>query len=312
MKNKVKLIGKKINDLEKNLENCSICPRNCRVNRVAGQIGYCGAGLRAVTYTSFLHRGEEPAISGKMGSGTIFFSGCNLRCVYCQNHKFSHSIQGEVLTRQALCSLMLKLQKEGAHNLNLVTPAHFMPQILRALSMALSRGLNIPIVYNTSSYEKKEIIELLSGIVDIYLADLRYIDGEVASLYSNAKDYPFYAKQSILEMYKQQPEPVFDSGLLKEALVIRHLVLPGYIEESKRILEWIKKNTPNAILSLMFQYQPYHKAGNYLPINRTVSREEYNKLIGFLKGLDLNGWVQDLISEESLAGVHFKPSAKKS
>ncbi|MFA6282220.1 MAG: radical SAM protein, partial [Candidatus Omnitrophota bacterium] len=253
MHDKIKLIEKRINSLEKSLESCSLCPRACGINRLDGQKGYCGVDSRVVVYTSFLHRGEEPAISGDTGSGTIFFSGCNLGCVYCQNYKFSQAIQGNVLTSLELCDLMLNLQKQGARNINLVTPTHFLPQILKALEAAFSKGLNIPIVYNTSGYEKKDIIENLSGIIDVYLADFRYFDVDTASLYSNAKDYPFYAKESILEMDKQKPDPIFNGKLLKEGLVIRHLVFPGHIDESKKILSWIKQNTPKALLSLMFQ-----------------------------------------------------------
>lgn len=310
MNEKIKLSKKISDDLAKILEHCDLCPRACRINRTVGQKGYCCADSDMVVYTSFLHRGEEPAISGNAGSGTIFFSGCNLRCVYCQNYKFSHSIQGTIMSHLELSNLMIGMQENGAHNINLVTPTHFLPQIIKALHLAFVNGLTIPIVYNTSSYERKEIIQKLNGMVDIYLADIRYFDDNVSKLYSNAKDYPFNAKESILEMYKQKPEPAFDDDLLKEALVIRHLVLPGYIEESKKILSWIKQNTPGAILSLMYQYQPYYKAKDYPNINRTVSRDEYVELNKFMTALDLDGWVQDLAPQENLAGVYFKEEPK--
>jgi putative pyruvate formate lyase activating enzyme len=308
MKNKIKLIENVVEDLEKTLADCCICPRVCRVNRKDGKKGYCKASDSLVVYTAFLHRGEEPGISGDTGSGTIFFSGCNLGCIYCQNYKFSHSIKGSVLTCAQACDLMLKLQEEGASNINFVTPTHFLPQILNSLSMAFSKGLNIPVVYNTSGYEKADIIKKLNGIVDIYLTDFRYFYDITAARYSNAKDYPAYAKESILEMYRQKTKPELKGDLLKKGLIIRHLALPGHIEESKQILSWIKQNTPGAFLSLMFQYQPYHKADKYPEINRTVSREEYDELNAFLKDLDIDGWVQDLKSEEKLAGVHFKSS----
>jgi len=274
MKNKIKLIENVAKDLEKALSDCCICPRACHANRKDNKKGYCKVGASLVVYTAFLHRGEEPGISGDTGSGTIFFSGCNLGCVYCQNYKFSHSIEGSVMTPAQVSDLMLKLQEGSASNINLVTPTHFLPQILNSLSIAFSKGLNIPIVYNTSGYEKKDIIKKLDGIVDIYLTDFRYFNDMTSSQYSNAKDYPSYAKESISEMYKQKSKPVLKGELLKEGLVIRHLVLPGYIEESKQILSWIKQNTPGAFLSLMFQYQPYYKADKYPAINRTVSKEE--------------------------------------
>ncbi|MFA5270919.1 MAG: radical SAM protein [Candidatus Omnitrophota bacterium] len=305
MKNKIKLIENVAEDLEGFLSDCCICPRACHVNRKDGKKGYCKAGVCLVVYTAFLHRGEEPAISGDTGSGTIFFSGCNLACVYCQNYKFSHSIEGSAMTPAQVCDLMLKLQEEGASNINLVTPTHFLPQILNALTMAFPKGLNIPIVYNTSGYEKKDIIRKLDGIVDVYLTDFRYFYDATGAKYSNAKDYPFHAKESISEMYRQKSKPVFKDELLKEGLVIRHLILPGHIEESKQVLSWIKQNIPGAFLSLMFQYQPYHKANKYPVLNRTVSKEEYIEVNKFLKELDLDGWVQDLIPEEKLAGVHF-------
>lgn len=306
MKNKIKLIESVAEDLDRSLSDCCICPRACHINRKNNKKGYCKAGASMVVYTAFLHRGEEPAISGDAGSGTIFFSGCNLGCVYCQNYKFSQSIEGSVMTPTQVCDLMLKLQEEGASNINLVTPTHFLPQILDSLSMAFSKGLNIPIVYNTSGYEKKDIIKKLDGIVDIYLTDFRYFNDTISGQYSNAKDYPHYAKESIAEMYRQKSKPAFKGELLKEGLVIRHLVLPGHIEESKQVLSWIKQNTPGAFLSLMFQYQPYHKADKYPDINRTVSKEEYDELNTFLKNLDIDGWVQDFKPEEKLAGVHFK------
>lgn len=306
MKNKIKLIENAAKGFEGAMSDCVICPRACHVNRSNGKKGYCKAGDSLVVYTAFLHRGEEPGISGDTGSGTIFFSGCNLGCVYCQNYKFSHSIDGSVLTCAKVCDLMLKLQEEGASNINFVTPTHFLPQILNSLSMAFSKGLNIPIVYNTSGYEKADIIRKLNGIVDVYLTDFRYFYDTTGARYSNAKDYPVYAKESILEMYRQKSKPEFKRDLLKKGLIIRHLVLPGHIEESKQVLSWIKQNTPGAFLSLMFQYQPYYKADKYPAINRTVSKEEYTELNEFLKDLDIDGWVQDLKPEEKLAGVHFK------
>ena len=260
-----------------------------------------------VIYTAFLHHGEEPGISGEGGSGAIFFSGCNLKCVYCQNHRFSHSLEGNRVTSEDLAGLVLRLQEKGAENINLVTPTHFLPQIIGALSIALQHGLTLPLVYNTSGYEKEETIEILDGIVDVYLADMKYVSPSVAERYSNAPDYPSVNQKSLQRMYKQK-QTTWDSGLLKEGLIVRHLVLPGHVDESMKVLTWINENIPRAIISLMFQYQPYFKAHLYPEINRRVNEAEYNKTRDFLEGLDLEGWVQELSPEEELAGVHFKPS----
>ena len=258
-------------------------------------------------FTAFLHCGEEPAISGPGGSGTIFFSGCNLKCIYCQNYEFSQSMKGRKITPQDLSQMILGLQKDGADNINLVTPTHFLPQILETLSLALKKGLKIPIVYNTSGYEKKEIIEQLEGIIDIYLADLRYLSPDLAKKYSTAENYPETAKESIKEMYRQYPEPVWQDNMLKKGLIIRQLLLPGYLKESKNILNWIKKNTPKALTSVLFQYRPYFKAKDFPEINRPINKLEYAEIKEFVEGSGIKeGWLQDYNPREDLAGVHFK------
>ncbi len=293
--------------LYQRLQKCSLCPRDCQANRLEGQTGYCGAGKDLVVYTAFLHHGEEPGISGEGGSGTIFFSACNLKCVYCQNHRFSHSLEGNRVTSEDLAGLMLRLQEKGAENINLVTPTHFLPQILEALSIAFRTGLRLPLVYNTSGYEKAETIEILDGIVDVYLADMRYITPSVAERYSNAPDYPSVNQKSLQRMH-QQKQTTWKGELLKEGTIVRHLVLPGHVDESIKVLTWINENIPRAIISLMFQYQPYFKAHLYPEIDRRVNEAEYNRTRDFLEGLDLEGWVQELSPEGELAGVHFKPS----
>ncbi|MFH1504397.1 MAG: radical SAM protein [Candidatus Omnitrophota bacterium] len=279
-------------------KSCDICPRNCRVNRIAGQKGFCQAPKNLIAYTSFLHQGEEPVVSKGKGSGAIFFSGCSLRCAYCQNYKFSHTSKGNVLGEGELAQIMLNLQSREAANINLVTPTHFLPQILNALSIAQDNGLTIPIVYNTSGYEKKEVIEQLRGIVDIYLTDMKYMNPQTAQKYSQAPDYPEVCQESVKEMYKQ----------IKEALIIRCLVLPNHLEESRQILSWIKENTPQAQLSLMSQYQPYFKANLFPEINRSVNRLEYSQIKAFAEELGLNGYIQDFTPEESLSGRYFKPN----
>jgi putative pyruvate formate lyase activating enzyme len=304
---KAKLAAEKAEFLDKRLQECDLCPRDCHVDRSAGQTGHCGAGEELVVYTAFIHHGEEPGIRGVGGSGTIFFSGCNLKCVYCQNHRFSHSLEGSRITSQDLAKIMLRLQEKGAENINLVTPTHFLPQILAALSIAIQHGLRLPLVYNTSGYEKEETIEMLDGIVDVYLADMRYITPSLAERYSNAPNYPSVSQRSLQKMYKQK-QNIWEGETLKEGLVVRHLVLPGHSEESSKVLSWINKNIPGAIISLMFQYQPYFKAHLYPEIDRRVNKAEYDKTRDFLKGLELEGWVQELSAGDELAGVHFKPS----
>lgn len=306
---KCKLLKEKSAKLARQFTACKLCPRNCGVNRNAPKPGFCGAASKAVVYTVFKHCGEEPGLSGSSGSGTIFFSGCNLKCVYCQNHTFSHQIRGTPLDETELSRIMLTLQHQGCHNINLVTPTHYLPQILKSAALAIEEGLNLPLVYNTSGYEKKEIIQDLQGIIDIYLADFKYIDETTAQRYSNAYDYPRYAKESILEMYRQTSIR-WQNGLLTSGLIIRHLVLPGHLEQSKKIFTWIKNKTPQALVSVMFQYQPYFKAPRYPIINRRLRRAEYEEVAAFVEKIQLAGWIQDFVTQESLAGVHFQPSVK--
>lgn len=304
---KIKILKKVIPDLYSRLKSCDLCPRNCSVNRLKGEIGYCGIGKEAVVYTTFLHQGEEPGISVKEGSGTIFFSGCNLKCVYCQNHKFSHSSEGQVANEHYLAKIMLNLQKRGAVNINLVTPTHVLPQILKGLLLAYEEGLNLPIVYNTSGYEKLAIIELLRDIVDIYLADIRYARAAIAKEYSQAQDYPLY-NPAILKEMDNQKRILWARDILKSGLVLRHLVLPGHVKESIEIIHWIKNNIKYGLTSLMFQYQPYFKSHKYPKINRKINVNEYMQIKEEAEALELDGWVQDLTPQEDLAGVHFKPS----
>jgi len=263
-----------------------------------------------VAYTAFLHGGEEPAISGDLGSGTIFFSGCNLGCIYCQNYKFSHSLKGSLKSPEEIASIMLKLQKEKAHNINLVTPTHFLPQILKALHIAMSNGLSIPIVYNTSGYEKKEIIELLDGIVDIYMPDMKYISEELACECSNAGNYSYYNKEALLEMYKQKKAASYKGDVLTSGLIVRHLVIPGNVNDTIAILSWIKENISDCLTSIMFQYQPYYKASQIPRINRTVNYDEYTKVKEFTQNLGLAGWIQDFNPKEDMAGVYFTQDTK--
>jgi len=307
MKQRIKILEKNIDLFYKRLESCDLCPRDCKVNRLKGKKGYCGVTDKIKVYTHFLHQGEEPGITAKSGSGTIFFSGCSLKCIYCQNYKFSHfTDSSHNIDVDQLAAIMLELQESGAANINLVTPTHFLPFIVEGLFKASVEGLNIPIVYNTSGYEKPQIIEFVSKIVDVYLTDMKYFSQEISKEYSSAKNYPEYNQKSILTMYKTHKQVKWDDHLLEKGLVIRHLILPNYVQDTLDILSWIAKNTGKALLSLMSQYQPYFKAKQYLQLNRPIKVKEYDKVIAFLQELNLDGWVQDLETKESLAGVHFK------
>lgn len=291
------------------LRNCSICPRKCKVNRLNNEKGFCRVGLSPIVCSYMPHHGEEPAISGTKGSGTIFFSFCNLKCVYCQNYQFSQEGEGEEVSFERLSDFMINLQKLGCHNINLVTPTHVMPQILKAIEIAIQKGLNIPLVYNTSGYELPEIIKMLDGIVDIYLADLRYSDEQSSIKYSQAPDYPYFSQASVKEMHRQVGDGEFDEdGIIKRGLVIRHLVLPNNISGTERIMQFISKNlSKNVYISLMSQYQPYYKAYEYPEISRRIAKEEYETAKDIMEKYELqNGWIQDSFGLERLAGVNIK------
>ena len=308
--NKAKLAEEGAVALYKRLKSCDICPRSCQVDRTSGQTGFCQMNAQMVVYSAFLHQGEEPAISGDKGSGTVFFSGCTLKCVYCQNYEFSHKRNGTPISEPELAKVMLKLQTESAHNINLVTPTHFSPQILRSLAQAYSDGLSIPIVYNTSGYELKDIIEALDSIVDIYLTDLKYTQSQDAQKYSQAPDYPEVNQAAIKAMYEQVPTPEYSDDVLTKGLVIRHLVLPGHLKQTKEALDWIAQNTPKAMVSLMSQYQPYYKASEYPEISQPLTGSEYHQAVDHMRALELNGWIQGLDTDEGLAGPHIQGDLK--
>lgn len=292
------------------LESCAICPRKCKVNRLKNELGFCKTGLKAKVYSFLAHHGEEPPISAINGSGTIFFSYCNMSCVYCQNYEFSQLGQGKERYFEELAEIMLKLQGHGCHNINLVTPTHVLPQILKALEIAAGKGLNIPIVYNTSGYELPQIIKLLDGIVDIYLADMRYADRDLALKYSNAPDYPEYNQASIKEMQRQVGSAkINEFNVLEKGLVIRHLVLPNNVSGTNKIMQFISNEvSKDAYISLMSQYLPYHNAPNFKEISRRISFEEYALAQQIMGKYGLfNGWIQEGYALERFAGVNIKP-----
>lgn len=293
------------------LESCSLCPRKCKVNRFKGELGFCQTGFLPWVCSFMPHHGEEPPISGINGSGTIFFSHCNMACVYCQNYEFSQLGQGREVGFEELADFMLQLQNMGCHNINLVTPTHIMPQILKALNHAIGKGLKIPLVYNTGGYELPEVIKLLDGIVDIYLADMRYADSDAATKFSAAPDYPQYNQASVKEMHRQVGiAKIDDEGIIKQGLIIRHLVLPNSISGTDKIMEFIARQlSKNTYISLMSQYLPYYKASDFKEISRRLKFQEYIEAKQIMQKYGLsNGWIQESYGLERFAGVNIKPN----
>ena len=263
------------------LANCQLCPHRCGVNRLQGCLGVCLAGPKLKVALASPHFGEEPCISGTNGSGTIFFSDCNMHCVFCQNYTISQEKFGHYITVDRLCEIILELQALDVHNINLVTPTHYVPHIKKALYEAKQKGLTIPVIYNTNSFDLVETINSLNGYIDIYLPDFKYFDDSYARRYSVATSYYNYAITAIEEMLKQVGKPVFDSaGIMQRGVIIRHLALPGLSEDSKNILQTIKANFGNDVyISLMNQYTPLYNSSNYPEINRKLSNFEIDEFI---------------------------------
>lgn len=279
------------------LSNCILCPRKCGVNRTIGQTGYCGMPAELIVARAALHMWEEPCISGASGSGTVFFSGCNLKCVFCQNHSIAIGERGKHITTVRLAEIFLELQAKGAANINLVTPTHYIPQIREALLLAKADGLTLPIVYNTGSYETTDSLELLDGLIDIYLPDLKYFSAELSTTYSHAADYFAQATLAIAKMYEQVGEPVFDetTGLMKKGMIVRHLILPGQTKDSKKILRYLYETYgDNIYISIMNQYTPLPHVAHIPELNRMVSTEEYDRVVNFAIRLGIeNAFIQE-------------------
>ncbi len=278
------------------LEACRLCPRECGVNRLKNdKLGFCRSGLNPVVSSASPHFGEEPPISGSKGSGAIFFANCSLRCVYCQNYPISQMGHGVERTPGELACQMLWLQEQGCHNINLVTPTHFMPQILRALAIARERGFDLPIVYNTSGYETVEALKILDGIVDIYLPDMRYSDNSAAGRYSVAPHYVEINRNALREMYRQVGDLTMDeNGIARRGLIIRHLVLPNGIAGTEDIIRFIAGELSTGVyISLMNQYFPTYRALEHPELGRRLKREEYEDAFRSMERYGLeNGWVQ--------------------
>ena len=284
------------------LSHCDICPRKCGVNRLQGEKGFCRTGKDPVVSSYCVHRGEEPPISGENGAGTIFFGYCNLNCVFCQNYQISQpekELSAPEVTIERLAEMMVELQEKGCHNIDLVTPSHVVPQIVAALDIAAEKGLVIPIVYNTNAYDSLETLRELDGIVDIYLPDLKYASEKNAAIYSKAHNYPMTAKKAIKEMWRQAgPLDTDEDGIAKKGIIIRHLLLPNFIDGPKECLNWISDEISMFVhVSLMSQYYPEFKASDYPELSRTLSEKEYKKALNILSDAGLSeGWNQDLNS----------------
>ena len=286
--------------MNKELECCTICPHNCKINRTKNP-GRCKSTDKIKIALYSIHNFEEPCISGEKGSGTIFFSNCNMNCVFCQNYEISQLGRGKEITIEELANVMIKQQERNVQNINLVTPTSYALHIVEAIKIARKKGLEIPIVYNTNGYESVETLKLLEGYVDIYLPDLKYYYDDLAKKYSKVDNYFESATKAIQEMYRQVGTPVLDeNGVMKKGLMIRHLILPNEVQNSKKVLKWIKENIDsNVYVSIMAQYFPTYKAKEIPEIARKITKEEYEKVENYLYELDLeNGYIQELGEHE--------------
>ncbi len=282
--------------MDKNLlKSCTLCPRECKIDRTDNKLGFCKADDRIKIAKTYLHQWEEPPISGINGSGTVFFSHCNMGCVFCQNYEISSLNHGKYVTTEELCNIFLDLQKQKAHNINLVTPTHYIPQIKDAIIMAKNNGLKIPIVYNCGGYESVDALKLLDGLIDIYMPDMKYFDDKYAIKYSNAPHYFEYAKKALDEMYRQVGKNEFNDGIMIKGVIVRHMMLPGLLFDSKKILDYLYSRFGDDIyISIMSQYTPMPNVKNYPEIDKTVSKKYYETLVNYAAELGIkNAFVQD-------------------
>lgn len=277
-------------------DNCLLCPRKCGINRRTGQTGVCGVSSEIKVARAALHYWEEPCISGKRGSGAVFFSGCSLHCVFCQNREISDGKEGKVISKERLSDIFIELADKGANNINLVTPGQYIPDIVWAVNDAKSRGMKLPIIYNTSGYENVTELKLLEGIVDVYLPDFKYMDSTLSARYSRAKDYPSVAKQALSEMVRQQPDVVIDdaTGLIQKGVIVRQLLLPGHVNDAKAVLKYLYDTYHDHVyISMMSQFTPI-ALKDYPEINRTVTRREYERLVDYALEIGItNAFIQE-------------------
>ncbi|EDU38191.1 MULTISPECIES: radical SAM protein [Clostridium] len=289
------------------LENCTVCPRNCGANRIQGTLGFCNANSKIKVARASLHHWEEPCISGVNGSGTVFFSNCNLKCVFCQNYEISHLGKGKEISIEHLSNIFLKLQSKKAHNINLVTPTHYVPQIIEAIKISKSNGLTIPILYNSNGYENIETIKSLKGYIDVFLPDLKYFDDKYGKKYSNCNNYFNTACKAIKEMFNQVGEPVFSNDrIIKKGIIIRHLMLPGLLFDTKKIIDFIFKEFNHKVyISIMNQYTPMKNICNFNELNKNLNPKHYDAIIDYC--LDL-GIKNAFIQETSSSSKEFIPN----
>ena len=277
-------------------DNCLLCPRKCGINRRTGQTGVCGVSSEIKVARAALHYWEEPCISGKRGSGAVFFSGCSMHCVFCQNREISDGKEGKVISKERLSDIFIELADKGANNINLVTPGQYIPDIVWAVNDAKSRGMKLPIIYNTSGYENVTELKLLEGIVDVYLPDFKYMDSTLSAMYSRAKDYPSVAKQALSEMVRQQPDVVIDdaTGLIQKGVIVRQLLLPGHVNDAKAVLKYLYDTYHDHVyISMMSQFTPI-ALKDYPEINRTVTRREYERLVDYALKIGItNAFIQE-------------------
>ena len=277
-------------------ENCLLCPRKCGINRSTGQTGVCGVSSEIKVARAALHYWEEPCISGKRGSGAVFFSGCSLHCVFCQNREISDGKEGKVISKERLSDIFIELAGKGANNINLVTPGQYIPDIVWSVNDAKSRGMKLPIIYNTSGYENVTELKLLEGIVDVYLPDFKYMDSTLSARYSRAKDYPSVAKQALSEMVRQQPDVVIDdaTGLIQKGVIVRQLLLPGHVNDAKAVLKYLYDTYHDHVyISMMSQFTPI-ALKDYPEINRTVTKREYERLVNYALEIGItNAFIQE-------------------
>ena len=283
-------LNQRIQLLKEFLKECRLCPRECRVNRLNGEVGYCKAPSKLMVSSAFPHFGEEPPLVGYHGSGTIFLTHCNLRCVFCQNYDISHLGRGEQITSSEMARAMVRLQEMGCHNINFVTPTHYVPQIAASLPEAIEMGLSLPIVYNCSGYESIEVIRLLEGVIDIYMPDTKYMDEKFSKQFSNAPDYPVVIKKVLKEMHRQVGDLKTNSkGIAEKGLLIRHLVMPGGVASSEAVLKFIAEEiSPHSYVNIMVQYRPEYQAYEYSEINRRITHKEYMEAIQMAKRFHLH------------------------
>lgn len=285
---------------------CKLCPRNCGVNRLKGELGFCHSSNLIKVARVSLHQWEEPCISGTNGSGTVFFSNCNLKCAFCQNHIISQEGKGALISTERLGEIFLEQQSRGAHNINLVTPTQYIPQIVDAIKLSKMKGLVIPILYNSNGYENAEALKLLDGYIDVYLPDLKYYNDKYSIKYSMANNYFSTASTAIAEMYRQVGNPKFDNnGLIKKGVIIRHLMLPGLLFDSKKVIDYIYSTYHDSVyISIMNQYTPMYMAYKHPEINKPLNSKVYDKFIDYCIDIGINN---AFIQEDSTASKEFVP-----